>query len=481
MGAPPERYLAYVFDDLHLSFADLARVREATTHDLAERGAGERVALLTTSGRENVDFTGDHSRIEAALKQVRPAFSGGGLPSHCPEIGAYQAELILEREDPYAIDLAVRELNNCRPGFSPPSRPSAGPGGGSIGLPRGGRGADQSADSYEVRQVARQVRSVTDYESQMCFSALAWLIRRLALLPGQRSIILLSPGFYSSEAEYGYEKLVELALQEQVTISSLNARGVFTIDPNGNIASGAPPLPPPVAALKAQLLSTAAVADEGILAELARGTGGTFFHNDNGYEQGLRQAAEPPEYIYQLSFSPNDLKPDGSFHKLHVTLQNRAGLTIQARQGYYAPKPTAGASDEAKDDIDYAMFSRTEVRDFPVKMETAFSKHHGGKAKLDVVAHVDVKGLPLVKVGERNTGKLTVVSGLFDRDGKFVAGLEKIVDMRIKDETLAKGLESGILVKATFNVAPGAYFVRLVARDNEGHIASVNGSVEIPR
>jgi hypothetical protein len=223
------------------------------------------------------------------------------------------------------------------------------------------------------------------------------------------------------------------------------------------------------------------VADEGILAELARGTGGTFFHNDNGYEQGLRQAAEPPEYVYQLSFSPNDLKPDGSFHKLHITLQNRAGLTIQARQGYYAPKRTAGASDKAKDDIDYAMFSRTELHDFPVKMETVFSKHNGGKAKLDVVAHVDVRGLPLVKVGERNTGKLTVVSGLFDRDGKFVAGLEKIVDMRIKDETLAKGLESGILVKATFNVAPGAYFVRLVARDNEGHIASVNGSVEIPR
>ena len=126
------------------------------------------------------------------------------------------------------------------------------------------------------------------------------------------------------------------------------------------------------------------------------------------------------------------------------------------------------------------MFSRDEVHDLPVELGTAFFRPENGKAKLDVVAHVDVKRLSLVKVGERNTGKLILVSGLFDRDGKFVAGLEKIVDMHIKDETLATGLTSGILIKASFDVDPGAYFVRLVARDNEGRIASLNGSVEIP-
>ena len=486
-AVPPERYLAYVFDDLHLAFGDLAQVRAAALRNLAERGPGDRVALIATSGQQNVDFTSDHGRIEAALKQLHPAALG--LTTRCPEIGPYQAEMILDRDDPNATNIAVQELNVCTPSSSRPSQPSGGRGGANSGSQSGGGNSgsqsnsgstDQIAAKNQVRQIAEEVRSLTDYESQMALSALAGLVRRLAALPGQRAIVLISPGFYSTQAEYGYEKLVELALRAQVTISSLNARGVFTIDPNGDISSGAAALPPQIATLKTELLSTAAIADEGVLAELAHGTGGSFFHNDNGYSEGLHEIAAPPEYVYQLSFSPSELKPDGAFHELKLSLKNHAGLTIQARRGYYAPKDALPGSDEAKEDIDDAMFSRAEVHDLPVDLGTSFFKPQAGKTKLDVVAHVDVKHLSLLKVGERNTGKLTVVSGLFDRDGKFVAGLEKIVQMRIKDETLATGLDDGIIVKSTFDVDPGTYFVRLVARDSEGHIASVNGSVEIP-
>jgi VWFA-related protein len=479
-AVPPERYLAYVFDDLHLAFGDLAQVRAAALRNLAERGPGDRVALITTSGQANVDFTSDHGRIEAALNQLRPAALGGGSTPHCPEIGPYQAEMILDRDDPNATDIAVQELAVCNPNPPRPTQPSGGPGRGNSGSQSNSGSPDQLAARNQVRQVAEEVRSLTDYESQMALSALAGLVRRLAAFPGQRAIVLISPGFYSTQAEYGYEKLVELALKAQVTISSLNARGVFTIDPNGDIASGAPPLPPQLVTLKTALLSTAAVADEGVLAELAHGTGGSFFHNDNGYGEGLHEIAAPPEYVYQLSFSPSELKPDGAFHELKLSLKNHAGLTIQARRGYYAPKDALPGSDEAKEDIDDAMFSRGEVHDLPVDLGTSFFKPQAGKTKLDVVAHVDVKHLSLVKVGERNTGKLTVVSGLFDRDGNFVAGLQKIVQMRIKDETLATGLNGGIFVKATFDVDPGTYFVRLVARDSEGRITSINGGVEIP-
>jgi len=55
------------------------------------------------------------------------------------------------------------------------------------------------------------------------------------------------------------------------------------------------------------------------------------------------------------------------------------------------------------------------------------------------------------------------------------------VDMHLKDATLAGQVNSGITVRAPFDVTPGSYFVRLVVRDAEGQkMAALNGAVEIP-
>jgi VWFA-related protein len=70
------------------------------------------------------------------------------------------------------------------------------------------------------------------------------------------------------------------------------------------------------------------------MADFAYGTGGTFFHNNNDLEIGLRRTADPPEFVYVLGFSPQRL--DGKFHKLKVKVNQSEKLTVQARQGYYA-------------------------------------------------------------------------------------------------------------------------------------------------
>jgi hypothetical protein len=69
---------------------------------------------------------------------------------------------------------------------------------------------------------------------------------------------------------------------------------------------------------------------------------------------------------------------------------------------------------------------------------------------------------------------------LFDRNGNYITGMTKNLEMKLKDETLAR-LPSGITVKTNFDVKPGTYVVRLVVRDSEGQaMAAQNGAVEIP-
>jgi hypothetical protein len=121
------------------------------------------------------------------------------------------------------------------------------------------------------------------------------------------------------------------------------------------------------------------------------------------------------------------------------------------------------------------------MHDIPAELHTQFFKMSDAEAKLAVLVKVDVRRIRFRKADGRNRNDLTVVSGLFDRNGNYISGNEKIIEMRLRDDTLATRLNSGITVKSSFDVKPGSYVVRMVVRDAEGQtMSAANGAVEIP-
>jgi hypothetical protein len=110
-----------------------------------------------------------------------------------------------------------------------------------------------------------------------------------------------------------------------------------------------------------------------------------------------------------------------------------------------------------------------------------FFKSSDVAAKIAVLARVNLKSLHFRKANGRNNDNLTVLSGVFDRNGNYISGTEKVIELRLLDPTLEKLLNSGITVRTNFDVAPGSYVIRLVVRDSEGqNMAARNGVVEIP-
>ena len=197
--------------------------------------------------------------------------------------------------------------------------------------------------------------------------------------------------------------------------------------------------------------------------------------------EGFRRVSDAPEFSYVLGFKPQNLKPDGRFHTLKVTLTNHQKYDLQSRRGYYAPRHDVDAAEEAKREIEDEVFSNEQLHDLPVALHTQFFKPSGEAATLTVLAHVDVKRLHYKQVQDRNQNDLTVVTAVFDRNGNFLQSNQKLVQMRWKSETLQAKLGSGITLKASFDVKPGRYLVRVVARDSDQQLMSAeNGTVEIP-
>ncbi|HEX3994638.1 MAG TPA: VWA domain-containing protein, partial [Acetobacteraceae bacterium] len=334
-----------------------------------------------------------------------------------------------------------------------------------------------NAAQWLAQSTALEQLNRGDAETQMSLGVLGNVVRRIAAMPGDRTIILVSPGFLKPDNLSQQMGVMEHALHLNIVINTLDARGLYTDlpDVSDTRAAGVG-----VAGQMQQYRMEEMQDDDDVLAELAYTTGGTFFHNNNDLGEGFQRLAAPPEYSYLLGFSPQNLKLDGNYHKLKVTLKKPANGIVQARRGYYAPKGATDASTQAKQAIEDAVFSRDEVREIPVQVHTQFFKPSEDNAKLSVVVRMDVRHVHFRKADGRNNNDVTVVSAVFDRNGNFVSGNQQVLQLHLKDETLQSRLGSGIAMRSSFDVKPGNYIVRLVVRDEDGQLAAQNSAVEIP-
>jgi VWFA-related protein len=444
-GTPnvPERFVAYVFDDYHLGMPDLVAVRRAVAATLPT----DRVGLFTISGDGDLDFTDDHAKLQEGLLRIHLHPGVAAEIEECPHMTHYMADQIVNKMDMMqggALDLATQEVMGCMPGISL-------------------RAAQEIAMG-----AARQELSIGDHAVQLLIASLKNIVRRVSAAPGQRSIVFVSPGFIAPEEEHQWEMadVIDHALRANIIINTLDARGLYVL------TEGNPQ--------RYMFEVSQGVAYDEPLSLLADSTGGFAFQNTNDFAGAFKKATATPEYSYVLGFSPQNLKYDGRFHKLTVKLNNGAKLTLQARKGYYAPKQSANAEEQAKQEIEEALLSRDEMHDLPVELKTRFYKPTDLEAKLDVIAQIDVKQLHFPRADGRNNESLTVAAALFDHNGTFVAGDKKIVEMRLKDETLESKLDRGVTLKTSFDVKPGSYLVRLVVRDTEGQLSAENGAIDIP-
>jgi VWFA-related protein len=148
----------------------------------------------------------------------------------------------------------------------------------------------------------------------------------------------MSPGFLTvtNEAITDKSRILDLAAQSNVTISALDARGLYTTEIDAS-EQGARTAMALQTGHESQSRRDSMRLNEDVMAELADGTGGTYFHNSNDLEGGFQKLTAGPEYVYLLELSLEDVKQDGAYHRLKVKV-DQDSMKLQARRGYFAPE-----------------------------------------------------------------------------------------------------------------------------------------------
>ena len=304
-AAPPQRFIVLLFDDLHLSFVDLENAKKAGEKALDGLLEGSnQVAVLSLSGKVASGLTRDRAKLQEAMLSLKSQGDYLHINEVCLRIGYLQAWLMEFPQEAAAFRDAAMQLIAC------------------------GASSDPQDAERAARLIAQRIVKVMGRDYVESFSAIDEIVRRMATLPGQRALILISPGFEIRDPEVSaaQSQMINLAAQSNVTISTLSARGLYTTSVTaGNDNTNGYAI---------QDIHMA----ESSLSDLADGTGGTFIHNSNDLEAGFKSLAEAPETVYLLELSLDNVKPDVTFHRLKVKV-NRDGLQLQARRGYLMPKP----------------------------------------------------------------------------------------------------------------------------------------------
>ncbi len=456
--APPKpRYIALFFDDFSMSMPDTVFARKAAESFVkTSLKPGDKIGIFTTSTTVSLNFTDNVPKLLETLGQL---LSHARKPAAimCPRYDAYLSWLIDQNDrDALSFGMAVA-LAQC-----PELR----------GLPR-------EMLVNIVQTAARETLSLSDYSGQDTLGILRDVIRYLGKAPGKRMLVLASSGSWtrSNEAQIKMDKLVGAALDANVVINSLDAKGLVAqwFDPEGV------PLPAGPLAMKALSYADAtAFAMNDMMALLAAGTGGRFYHNRNDLDVGLRDMVMAPSVSYMLAFAPVDVKRNGAKHSIKVKVANSHGLSIEARRGYLAPSPVLTDTEKKERRLDAAVLATVEQSGVPAQVTTEAGSLATGEVVLKVRIHVNASELPFHTVGARKVERLIFVTALFDEENHFLTGVQGVMDLTLKIETLAKISSQGLDARLSLQAPPGKYRLRQVVEEvGDGRITAMSRPVEI--
>lgn len=313
----PTRSVVILFDDRHLDPTGLTEIQNRAAKMFAGAiGSADRAVVLSYFG-VNSGVTNNRDTLVNAVQRIKAHATNLADRGRCPDIDYYTADQILNKHDNSQYQVEIERAANCS-----------------------NKGSVTNPGYVEVlvHEAANQALFTGDQDAMLTLSYMRDVVHTMEKLPGQRTLIFVSPGFlnYSDEAMRIESQIVNMAAGANIAISALDPRGLTGAMLNASESGGGSIFAQITGQAQSNHQESSSEADDA-LAQLADGTGGYFVRGGNNLEQQFTRAAVVPEATYLLEISLSSVKPNGSYHALRVEVK-RGGVKIQARRGYFAPK-----------------------------------------------------------------------------------------------------------------------------------------------
>jgi VWFA-related protein len=312
-----QRVLVFYFDPHHIQPGEFDRARNAAVRFLEKDFRQGDVGGVVVNGKmANGRLTSDREELEAALKAAKPETAASvtrELREYPRFVDIMEAYRVTRREagmnpGPTVLDDVVARACRDRPDDC--------------------RGPGSAAVESQVEAKATQLVANERIASKQVLDSISALANGLAKLPGRKTLVLITEGFFVENALTDVQIVVGRAARASVRIYALDSRGLDRGSASGDIFTSASPSQP--------VLSAPSLGDLGADApnSLAVDTGGYVIRNENDFGKAFAEIDHDTSSYYIVGFRTSK-PPDEKFHQLTVRVK-RSGVSVRSRKGYLA-------------------------------------------------------------------------------------------------------------------------------------------------
>jgi len=285
---------------------------------------------------------------------------------------------------------------------------------------------------------------------------------------------------------------LETATKQMVQATQLANVTVNTVDPNSlettNVRAGDdfdPSRPISQAAADQEKANRAFLIErQQSLQTVADWTGGRAIMNTNTPEESVRPILDESSAYYLLAFQATDVKQDGRFHPIAVTV-NRPGVQVRTRKGYYADSVTpavgAGGTIVSLEAVSRALLPE---RGLPMSITAAPFRGSDGTPTVVITTGVRASTTPAASDSRAAAGASPVFEPIEILASAFRDGQKDVDWQRQRISIAIPETPPGQLryeAISRVNVAPGTYELRVATRhEKAGDVGSVHAYVDVP-
>jgi VWFA-related protein len=315
-------------------------------------------------------------------------------------------------------------------------------------------------------------------------SALQTAVAMLRPLSEQKSLIYFASGLRlnGTDNQAQLRATVNAALRANVAIHTIDARGLVAQTPLGDATRASPG---GIGTFNGQLANagiTRFQQSQDSLYALAKDTGGQALTDYNDLSLGIVKAAESMSSYYLIGYYSTHTATDGRFRRVKVALNGGLSADLTYRQGYFADKDFAKFTTADKErQLEEALLLDNPVTDITLAMEVNYFQLNRAEYFIPVTIKLPGSELALARRGGAQRSLIDFIGEVKDDSGYTWQNLRDKLDIKFTDETAAQLATRPIQIEIGFTLLPGAYTIKLLARDAEtGRMGTYQASFKIP-
>lgn len=422
------RLMVLLFDLSSMQPEDVQRaIDSANTFVSEQMSSADMVAVATVSTQLDVltDFTGDRTKVAAALAQL--SYTEG---TATPPPDAYTA-------------------------------------------------ASEEAAAAATEETTEDASELDMFNNDMRLRALRTIAEALGPLEQRKAIVYFSAGMDRSGQDNQIElrSAVNAAVRAHVSIYPVNTRGLQAVVPGGDArrASGRGVALFSGRGVDRQFAQLAASQDT--LTSLAADTGGRAFTDTNNFGEAFARVRRDMSAYYLLGYSSTNPVKDGRFRRIRVGVK-RGGLRVEARAGYFAERDFAHTNrSDRETQLQEQMFSPVSSTDLPVMLTGGFFRMAADRYYVPISIAVPGDAVPVL-AGDQEVS-LDVLGLVMDEQGRPLGRMRETLKFPKGTGTTLAGKQ--VLYHSGVTLPPGRFSAKVVVRENStGKVGSFEAPLRVP-